>query len=186
MMEDLPEAERRALEKELEEEMAEPRRRKLACFQKTRTEVIKKIIPAITTTAPATSTVTPNLTFEELVKFMNVAVASKYGNNLMNFTRTISEEVHSTLDTFKTDLLNTLPRQIRSVMQQVHGGSQGKQPNLEPSTPYPDSTSAPSNTSTLYPGNTSSSGNPGNIASTSTLHPGNTSGNVIYVGLLPP
>jgi hypothetical protein len=35
-MEDLPEAERRALEKELTEEMAEARR-KLACFQKTRT-----------------------------------------------------------------------------------------------------------------------------------------------------
>jgi hypothetical protein len=36
-MEDLPEAERRALEKELEEEMPEARRRKLACFQKTST-----------------------------------------------------------------------------------------------------------------------------------------------------
>jgi hypothetical protein len=35
-MEDLPEAERRALEKKLEEEMAEVRRKKLACFQKTR------------------------------------------------------------------------------------------------------------------------------------------------------
>jgi hypothetical protein len=34
VMEDLPEAERRALEKVLEEEMAEARR-KLACFQKT-------------------------------------------------------------------------------------------------------------------------------------------------------
>jgi hypothetical protein len=36
-MEDLPKVERRALEKELGEEMAEVRRRKLACFQKTRT-----------------------------------------------------------------------------------------------------------------------------------------------------
>jgi hypothetical protein len=33
-MEYLPEAERRALEKELEEKMAETRRRKLACFKK--------------------------------------------------------------------------------------------------------------------------------------------------------
>jgi hypothetical protein len=33
VIEDLPEAERRVLEKELEEEMAEARRRKLACFQ---------------------------------------------------------------------------------------------------------------------------------------------------------
>jgi hypothetical protein len=63
--------------------------------------------------------VTPNLTPGELVKYMDVAVASKYGNNLMNFIHTITEEVHSTLDTFKTDLQNTLPRQIRSVVQQV-------------------------------------------------------------------
>jgi hypothetical protein len=112
---------------------------------------------------------------------MDVAVASKYRNNLTNFTRTITEEVHSTVDTFKIDLQKMLPQQIRSVVQQVHGESQSKQPDLEPSTPYPGSTSAPSNTDTLYSCNTSTSGNPGNVASTSTLHPVNTSGNVIYV-----
>jgi uncharacterized alkaline shock family protein YloU len=84
--------------------MAEVRRRKLTCLQKTCTGAIKKTVLAITTTTTATSTVTPNLTLEELVKFMDVAVASKYGNNLMNFTRSITEEVCSTLDTFKTDL----------------------------------------------------------------------------------
>jgi hypothetical protein len=171
-MEDLPKVERRALKKELEEEMAEARRRKLVCFQKTRMTVNKKTIPAITTTAIATPTVPPNLTPEELVKFMDMAVASKYGNDLTNFTHTITEEVRSTLDTFKTDLQNTLHRQIRSVVQHVHGESQGKQPDLDPSTPYPGSKSAPGNTGSLYPGN---------IASTSTLHLGNTSGNVIYV-----
>jgi hypothetical protein len=41
--------------------------------------------------ATTTSMVTPNLTPEELVKFMNVAVVSKYGNDLTNFTRTITE-----------------------------------------------------------------------------------------------
>jgi hypothetical protein len=46
-MEDLPQAERRALEKELEEDMAEAWRRKLVCFQKTRMGVIKKTAPAI-------------------------------------------------------------------------------------------------------------------------------------------
>jgi hypothetical protein len=109
-MEDLPEAERRALKKELEEEMAKARRRKIVCFQKTRTGVIKKIVPAITTTTTATPIVIPNLTPEELVKFMDIVVASKYGNDLTNFTHTITEEVRSTLDTFKTDLQNTLPR----------------------------------------------------------------------------
>jgi hypothetical protein len=59
--------------------MAEARRRKLTCFQKTRMRVIM-------TTATATPTVIPNLTPEELVKFMDVAVPSKYGNDLMNFT----------------------------------------------------------------------------------------------------
>jgi hypothetical protein len=84
--------------------MVEAWRRKLVCFQNTRTGVIKKTISAITTTITATPMVTPNLTPEELVKFMDVVVASKYRNDLMNFTRTIIEEVRNTLDTFKTDL----------------------------------------------------------------------------------
>jgi uncharacterized alkaline shock family protein YloU len=88
-------------------------------FPKNTHGVIKKTILAITTMATATSMVTLNLTPEELVKFMDVAVASKYGNDLTNFTHTITEEVRSTLDTFKTDLQNTLPRQIRSVVQQA-------------------------------------------------------------------
>jgi hypothetical protein len=108
-MEDLPEAERRALKKELEEDMAEARRRKLACFQKTRMGVIKKTVLAIATMATTIPTVTPNLTPEELVKFMDIAVASEYGNDHTNFTRTITEEIHSTLDTFKIDLQNVLP-----------------------------------------------------------------------------
>jgi hypothetical protein len=61
-MEDLPEVERMALEKDLEEEMAKARRKKLACFQKTRTGVIKKAVLTITTMATARPTVTPNLT----------------------------------------------------------------------------------------------------------------------------
>jgi phage-related protein len=112
-MEDLPEAERR----ELEEEMAEVRMKKLTCFQKTCMGVIKKTVLAITTMTTATSTVTPNLTPKELVKFMDIAVASKYGNDLTNFTHTVTKEVRSTLDTFKTNLQNMSPRQIRSVVQ---------------------------------------------------------------------
>jgi hypothetical protein len=42
VMEDLPEAERAALEKELQEELAAAWSRKLTCFQKTRTGVINK------------------------------------------------------------------------------------------------------------------------------------------------
>jgi hypothetical protein len=116
-MEDLPKAEKRVLEKELEEEMTEARRTSLRVSKKTCTGVIKKIVPVITTMATVTHMVIPNLTPKELVKFMDVAVASKYGNDLTNFTRTITKEVRSTLDTFKTDQQNTLPRQIRSVVQ---------------------------------------------------------------------
>jgi hypothetical protein len=96
--------------------MIEARRRKLACFQNTHTRVIKKTIPPIMTMTTATPTVIPNLTPEELIKFMNAAVASKYGKDLTNFTHTITEEVRSTLDTFKIDLQNMLHRQIRSVV----------------------------------------------------------------------
>jgi hypothetical protein len=71
-MEDLPEAERIALEKELEEETTVARRRKRACFQKTCTGVIKKTVPTITTTMTTAPTVTSNLTPEELVKLVDV------------------------------------------------------------------------------------------------------------------
>jgi hypothetical protein len=95
-----------ALEKELQEEMTAARRRKLACFQKTRTGVIKKTAPTVMTTATmaTTSTITPNMTPEEIVKFLNVAVANKYGNDLSNFTHVITDVVCSTLESFKTNL----------------------------------------------------------------------------------
>jgi hypothetical protein len=70
-LEDQPEVERRVLKKELEEVMAEARRKKLICFQKTCTGVIKKTVPAVKTMATATSMVTPKVTPEELVKFMD-------------------------------------------------------------------------------------------------------------------
>jgi hypothetical protein len=157
---------RAALEKELQEEMDAARRRKLACFQKTRTRVLKKTAPTITTTVTMATapTVTPNMTPEELVKFMDIAVASKYGNDLSNFTCVITDDVCSTLESFKTDLQNTLPRQIRSVVQQVQGEAQGKQSDLAHSAPY-----------MVAPGNM------GVLANTSTPHPGSTLGNVIYI-----
>jgi hypothetical protein len=95
-----------ALEKELQEEIAAARRRKLTCFQKTRTGVIKKTAPTVTTTVTTAtaSMVTPNMTPEEIVKFMDVAVASKYSNDISIFTRVITDDVRSTLESFKTDL----------------------------------------------------------------------------------
>jgi hypothetical protein len=114
VMEDLPETEKIALEKELEEEMATARRMKLAYFQKTRTGVIKKTISAVMTTAP---TITSNLTLEELVKLIDMSVASKYDVDLTQFTRIITDDMRNTLESFKTDLHNTLPRQVRLVLR---------------------------------------------------------------------
>jgi hypothetical protein len=61
--------------------------------------VIKKTTPTITTTATmaAASIITPNMTLKELVKFMGVAVASKYDNDLSNLTCVIIDDVRSTL-----------------------------------------------------------------------------------------
>jgi hypothetical protein len=75
------------------------------CFQKTRTGVINRTTPTITTatTMAMASTVTPNMTPKELVQFMDVVVACKYGNDLSNFTRVITDDVRSTLESFKTD-----------------------------------------------------------------------------------
>jgi hypothetical protein len=92
-MEDLPEADKIALEKDLEKEMAVTRRRKLASFQKTCVRVIKKTVPAITTTITTTPTVTSNLTPEELVKLIDVSVASKYGANLTQFMLIIANDM---------------------------------------------------------------------------------------------
>jgi hypothetical protein len=143
------------------------------------------------TTAP---TATSNLTPKELVKLIDMLVTSKYGANLTQFTRIIADDTHNTLESFKTDLHNTLPRQVRSVVQQIQGEAQGGQPVGSPSTPYPGNTSAlgnidtpypgnasaPGNMGTIYPGSTTALGNTGILANSSTSHPGSTSGNIIY------
>jgi hypothetical protein len=70
------------------------------------------------TTAPM---VISNLTPEELVKLVDMSVASKYGADLTQFTCIIANDMHNTLESFKTDLHNTLPRQVRLVVQQIQG-----------------------------------------------------------------
>jgi hypothetical protein len=124
-----------------------------------------------------------------------VSVASKYGADLTQFTHIIADDMRNTLESFKTDMHNPLPRQVRSVVQQIQCKAQGKQPVGSPSTlyprntsvsgnigtPYPGNTSAPGNMGTLYPGSITAPGNTGVLANTSTSHPGSTSGNAIYV-----
>jgi hypothetical protein len=68
--------------------------------------------------------------------------------------------MHNTLDTFKTDLNNNLPRQVRSVVQQIQGEDQGKWLEGSPSTPHPGG------------GGTSSQANHGALANVSQTNPG--------------
>jgi hypothetical protein len=86
--------------------------------------VIKKTVQAITTTTTTTPMVISNLTPKELVKLVDVLVASKYGADLTQFTCIITDDMRNTLESFKTDLHNTLPRQVRSVVQQILGEAQ--------------------------------------------------------------
>jgi hypothetical protein len=73
--------------------------------------------------------ITSNLTPEELVK-LHVSVASKYGVDLTQLMHIIADDMRNTLGSFKTDLHNTLPRQVRSVVQQIQGEAQGKEPRI--------------------------------------------------------
>jgi hypothetical protein len=69
------------VERELEEEMAEIRRRKLACFQKTCNNVVKKA----DTTAPSSHKVNSYLNPEDLIHMVDVSVTSIYGEDLTQF-----------------------------------------------------------------------------------------------------
>jgi hypothetical protein len=111
-MEDLAKADRKELEKELEEEMTEMWRWKLVCFQKTRNGVVKKADTSVVTGAKVNTQLSP----EDLIHMVDVSVASKYEADLTQFTHVVAEDMLSTLDAFKNDLNSSLPRQVRSLV----------------------------------------------------------------------
>ena len=125
-MEDLTEADRKEIEEEIAREMEEKRNERLACFRKTKNGVIKQIGGASTSSKKVSSSVT----CEELAHMIDTAVASKYGTDVTEITHMISEGVRNSFDTFrsefKQDMNNNMPRQIRSIVQQVQGVLQGK------------------------------------------------------------
>jgi hypothetical protein len=86
--------------------MAELRRKKLAYFQKTHNGVTKKTDMVVATNAKVNTPLTP----EDLVHTVDVSVASKYGDDLTQFTRVVAEDMHNTIAVFKTDTNNILPR----------------------------------------------------------------------------
>jgi hypothetical protein len=78
--------------------MAELRRKKLACFQKTRNGVIKEAYMAAASTPKVNSSLRP----EDLAQLVDVSVASKYSADLTQFMRLVTEDMRNTLETFKT------------------------------------------------------------------------------------
>jgi hypothetical protein len=101
-MEDLPVKDRDELEceqqQEIEAEVEERRKKKLACFQKTRCGVVKK-----GDTTRASQPVSSPFNLEELVHMIDVSVNSKYGVDLERITCTLTNSLHSSLETFKLE-----------------------------------------------------------------------------------
>jgi hypothetical protein len=120
------------MRREMEEIEATRMRERLACYQKTRGGVVQK---ADTSKAASSKVNSSFPTPEELVHLVDVSITSKYGADLAQLTRVLAEDVCSTIDSFKHDLYDNLPRQIRSVLKDVVGESQGKQPIDITSTP---------------------------------------------------
>jgi hypothetical protein len=91
-MEDLSEKDQKDLElelqREMEEMMAEWRRKKLACFQKTRSRVVRK-----GDTMKASTLVNSPFTLKELVHMIDVSINSKYIADLEGITRTLTDSV---------------------------------------------------------------------------------------------
>jgi hypothetical protein len=107
----------------LEEVEAAKMRDKLACYQKTRSDVVQKLDTAKASSSKVNSS---SLTPEDLVHLVDVSVASKYGADMAQLTRVLAEDVRHILDSFKQDLEDGLPRQIRTVGKEVLGNTQGK------------------------------------------------------------
>jgi hypothetical protein len=108
----------------MEEVMAERRKKKLACFQKTRHGVVKK-----GDMMKASTPVNSPFTLEELVYLIDVSVNSKYGVDLEGVTRALTESVKGSVESLRLELKQEskkMPRQIRAMVQQVLGESKGK------------------------------------------------------------
>jgi hypothetical protein len=105
-LENLTKEDRKAVKQELKKEMAELRKRKLACFQKMRNGIVKK---ADTATASG-SKVNSHLSTEDFAPIVDISVASKRGEDLTQFTRVMAEDMRKTFDALKQDLSSSLPR----------------------------------------------------------------------------
>lgn len=125
-LDDLTEEDRQELERELkhelEEEKMERTKKKLACFQKTRSGAFKKV----------RSEVNKPICSDDLASLIDVSVANKFGADLTHMAHTITESLSDKIASFKEqfnkDIENSLPRQVRSVLLQINDEHREKQP----------------------------------------------------------
>jgi hypothetical protein len=78
--------------------MAERRKKKLACFQKTRSGVVKK-----DDTARASLPVSSPFTLEELVHMIDVSVSRKYGADLESITCMLTDSVPGSVESLRLE-----------------------------------------------------------------------------------
>jgi uncharacterized protein YicC (UPF0701 family) len=114
----------------MEEVMAE-RRKKLSCFQKTHGGVVKK-----GDTIKASTPVNAPFTLEEFVHMIDVSVSSKYGADLEAITRMLTDSVKGSVESLRLEFkqeAKKMPRQVRSMVQQVLGEVRDKREFESPS-----------------------------------------------------
>jgi predicted GTPase len=108
---DLPEEEqhrvKEEMKKELEELEAIRMHERLACYQKTWSGVVQK---ADTAKASLSKVNSSSLSSEDLAHLVDVSVASKYSVDLAQLTQAFAEDVCITLESFRHNLDDNLPR----------------------------------------------------------------------------
>jgi hypothetical protein len=108
---ELAEEDQRRIEEEMLHEMEEIEatrmKEKLMCYQKTRGGVVQNTDTAKASSPKVNSS---SLSSEDLVHLVDISIPSKYGANLAHFTQVLAEDLHGTLDYFKHDLNDNLPR----------------------------------------------------------------------------
>jgi hypothetical protein len=88
-------------------------------------------------TTKASVPVNSPFTLEELVHMIDVSANNKYDTDLAGITRTLTNDLRSSLESelgYKQDVNNNLHRQVRSMVQQVLGESREKR---DTNTRYP-------------------------------------------------
>ena len=123
-LDDLSDDDRRELEWVLEEEKAEKMKLMLAGYQKTRNGVVKKVATPSPSDLLGAEVKKPT---DEIAHLIDVSVASKYGSDVADMSRTLQAVVNK-FEEFKVQLEDNIPRHVRSVVLQMNDENSAKQP----------------------------------------------------------